>query len=241
MIEQPTPDEIREEREKTPLSVSVLTNLADLETLKNNLLLEQEKSVEHEKTSLTDTLTGLPNRASLFQGAQKMIDEYNRHILDKKYAHHTDIESNANKEEFAILFLDIDYFKSVNDTYGHDAGDEVLKVAAKILLEKFPRKTDIVARYGGEEFVVVLKETHIQEVLEKLSLGRENHAPGISFPVMINGEEIIKNFSGGLVSFLPRNIDDFKDAITRADTKLYESKKSGRNCISTETATELRR
>ena len=233
MIEQPTPGEISNEREKIPLNLSTLTNVNDIKKLESDLLLERQKSVEHEQTSLTDTLTGLPNRAALFQEAQKMIDEYNRHALDKKYAHQINTTGN-NLDEYAVLFLDIDHFKIVNDTYGHDAGDDVLRVASKVLKEKFPRKTDIIARYGGEEFIVILKETHIQEILEKLASERENHAPGISFPVTINGVQIIKNFSGGLVSFLPKNMDDFKEAITRADSQLYESKNSGRNCISVE-------
>lgn len=197
-------------------------------TLENNeehvLKLEEELSLakialeKAEKSALTDPLTGLVNRRGFFRAADKLIAEFNR-------------DSHEKKNEYAIMMLDIDHFKKINDTYGHDVGDIVLKKAAEVLLSIF-RGTDTVARYGGEEFCILIENTNIEEIKNRLKEGRQDSNPGISFSIEINNETIFVNFSGGIVPLIPKDINDILQATAHADTLLYLAKnEGGRNCI----------
>ena len=98
-----------------------------------------------ETLALTDELTSLPNRRALFNYSQVEFAKFKR-----------------NKVNFSVLMIDLDYFKKVNDTYGHDAGDKVLIDMANVLLEQM-REYELVARAGGEEFVAVILDTNPQE------------------------------------------------------------------------------
>jgi diguanylate cyclase (GGDEF)-like protein len=127
--------------------------------------------------------------------------------------------------EYAVSFFDIDFFKKVNDTYGHDAGDIVLKTFAQ-LLKKSLRKTDIIARYGGEEFIVlsiIKDEAHLPLFLSRLKkIVNENK--------FIYKEHKLKvTFSSGVV--IRSKYDSFEDAIKKSDDLLYEAKRNGRNQI----------
>jgi diguanylate cyclase (GGDEF)-like protein len=167
----------------------------------------QKQNVELQEMAYIDPLTGTMNR--------RKFDELSQIELER---------SNRYKSELSFLMLDIDHFKKINDTYGHDAGDEVLKHFSSICLS-MARNLDIVARIGGEEFVVMLRETDSDGALifaerfrEKISNSVVNH----------DGKSIKYTLSIG-ISSRQDNDKDAKAILQRADKALYGAKNSGRN------------
>jgi len=175
--------------------------------------LEQELDVvnkELERQAYTDLLTQIPNRRYFF--------EYLRHLLVKQ-----------NGEDLAVFIMDLDNFKAINDTYGHDVGDNVLKHFTKTV-QACIRKQDILARFGGEEFVLAMPGCPLNVALEKGEMIRASVADS----ELDNGGEKIKyTISIGVspISPMDNNIDL---AIKRADNSLYKAKKSGKNQIVSE-------
>jgi diguanylate cyclase (GGDEF)-like protein/PAS domain S-box-containing protein len=165
------------------------------------ILMEQELT----KRATIDMLTDIYNR-----------DEANRHI---------DMALNQVKrygEQFGILMLDIDHFKQVNDEYGHDVGDEVLKTFSKIVSLHI-RKSDIFARWGGEEFVIIsphLDDGALEQFAEKLRVV----IGACEFPHVGT-----MNVSIGVTEFTPD--DTKKSLLKRVDEALYTSKAKGRDCV----------
>ena len=158
-----------------------------------------------EKFSVTDQLTQL----------------YNRHYLEKSFL--IEIErSKRYSTTLSLILLDIDYFKSVNDTYGHDVGDETLKIVAQIL-QKSIRKTDVVGRWGGEEFIIITPNTTISQaqiLAEKIRLAVESY----EFKTIKH-----TTISLGVSEYM---IDDTKERfVQKADIVLYQAKKNGRNKV----------
>ena len=173
-------------------------------------VLEVHRLMETLKEStLRDPMTGLNNRRFL----EEYVETLTAYVRRKQM-------------HVAILMLDLDHFKMVNDTYGHDAGDAVLKALANVI--KFSvRASDIVIRYGGEEFMVVLQETSISHALgvaEKIRASVEamqiNHA----------GVVLQKTISIGIADF-PGNSNTFWQAVKFADVALYHAKEAGRNRV----------
>ncbi|AYC29474.1 diguanylate cyclase [Paenisporosarcina cavernae] len=166
-------------------------------------LLEQIKEI-----SITDPLTSLYNR-------RKMMSEIEREQL----------EFPEKNEIFSLAILDLDYFKLINDEYGHLVGDEVLVSFSNLLIENV-RDEDIVARWGGEEFLVLFPKTLSKDavnVLERLqSLCSQNS-------IHAKGETISLSFSAGVCEY--NSCDMFHDLIKFADHALYEAKNDGRNSI----------
>ena len=165
-----------------------------------------EEKVRHQ--ALHDTLTGLPNRLLLEDRIQQAIAIAGR-----------------NQEKSAILFLDLDRFKLINDSFGHHAGDEVLKVAAKRLKESV-RFEDTVARFGGDEFVVVLSGITSREEIETII---KKIITSFEAPIYLGRDpkEIYVNTSIG-VALYPENGKDEQELIKNADAALYHAKESGR-------------
>jgi diguanylate cyclase (GGDEF)-like protein len=128
----------------------------------------------------------------------------------------------------SLLMLDIDHFKKFNDTWGHQAGDHVLKEVARVVRDQC-RKTDIVARYGGEELSVILPGTDAKGALLLAERIREEVATMRS---QFEGHELSVTLSIG-ISSLNQNIQDKEQLIKLADEALYRSKESGRNCVTT--------
>ncbi len=178
--------------------------------LENEHLLE-EKTRDLEIASRTDVLTGL----------------YNRRFFDELFELEWGL-SCRRKTPLTLLICDIDHFKKVNDTYGHQAGDEYLKLISRYLQEVFKRETDVVARYGGEEFVVLLADRdaeHTRELAQRL--GKKIEGAVLEY----NGDTIQTTISQGLTSCIPEP-DMNRDALlTRADNAMYEAKNAGRNKI----------
>ena len=169
-------------------------------------LIEIRKS--HEKDVLTDQLTGIANRRAY---------EYE---LKRCYA-----QWNRTQEPLSLVLLDIDYFKSFNDRYGHQAGDAVLKAVAEGL-QKTVRTVDLVARYGGEEFAVVLPGADV-EVAKEVAERIRSFVEASRFPY--NGLKLRLTVSIGLAQLMSGEaLDDF---VQRSDAALYCSKELGRNCV----------
>jgi len=166
-----------------------------------------EKKKNHEKNEYLanyDYLTGLPNRLNLMTIMEKTIN-------DKEI------------KAMAILFLDLDQFKPVNDDYGHQMGDDLLVAVAK-RLRSCVRDSDFVARLGGDEFIIVLKEPNASEVAsEKVA---EKIISAISSPFNISNRKININTSIGIALY-PRDGGDADTLITLADNAMYKSKEAG--------------
>jgi diguanylate cyclase (GGDEF)-like protein len=124
--------------------------------------------------------------------------------------------------------LDIDHFKSINDTYGHQQGDNVLQELSKIM-KKNMRDIDVVARYGGEEFAIILPETDLEGACiaaERLRKDIEDNTL-----LQIKGKKIPVTISIGIATHPDHKIKDTNDIIRKADIALYNAKNSGRNQI----------
>jgi two-component system cell cycle response regulator len=166
---------------------------------------EKELSELLLKQSIEDTLTGI----------------YNRRYLEDKLERHVNLAKRYERPLSVIMF-DIDFFKHINDTFGHDVGDKVLIATAKAVSENI-RDTDIFARYGGEEFVIIAPETTKEDaktLAEKLRVSIEN----LHFE-----EEIHVTCSFGVASL--EKPDTKETLLKRVDDALYEAKRTGRNKV----------
>lgn len=176
------------------------------------LMQDLQRDLEQvRKEAMTDGLTGLSNRKA-FDAAIARVTE----------------EADASNTPFTLLMVDIDHFKTFNDNFGHQIGDQVLRLVARTLIEGVKGK-DIAARYGGEEFVIILPET-------TLSAGV---AVGNSLRKAVATKDVINRSSGeklgritmsvGVAEFTPG--EKIADLIERADAALYTAKHNGRNQV----------
>ena len=139
-------------------------------------------------------------------------------------------ESARYERPLSLAIVDLDFFKKVNDTYGHAIGDEVLKTISKIFQQSI-RTTDLAARYGGEEFALMLPETHIGDAVNFAEKIR-----GIieSAPIETQGGTFSVTVSIGVATVPHPRIHSPKELIVAADKALYRAKKNGRNQVQTE-------
>lgn len=165
------------------------------------------QQVEH--LAFHDTLTDLPNRAFLSHLITQTLKLSGRH-----------------SESFALLFLDLDRFKLINDTLGHDAGDHLLQEAARRLTSSV-RESDIVARLGGDEFVILLSKVSRQDQIEPIA---KNILSCIREPFMLAGHECHVSVSIG-VALYPINGFDEQTLMKSADMAMYQAKQLGKNNI----------
>jgi diguanylate cyclase (GGDEF)-like protein len=175
--------------------------------VQNNVELTQLKS-NFEKLSQVDALTGVLNRRFFMETAVIQLDR-----------------SERLKSGSALLMMDLDFFKKVNDTYGHLAGDKVLQVTAAII-KGVLRPYDILGRYGGEEFVVFASDTgeeNAKKLAERIRLAVAKE------PIIFEKAEISATISIGVTALNPSST--LNRAINYADQALYEAKNSGRNKV----------
>jgi diguanylate cyclase (GGDEF)-like protein len=159
----------------------------------------------------TDTLTALANRRNVLQQAQREIERAER-----------------TKRPLAFMMFDIDYFKKVNDTYGHSAGDVVLRILADISRRTF-RRIDTVGRIGGEEFLVVLPESDMESATAAAERFRSSIA---AHKFSVGGADIGITVSIGMVvSCDTINVISVEDVLRAADNALYAAKNGGRNRV----------
>ena len=186
---------VRNEKGEITDFLAYLTDITDL----------KEKEAKLEKIAKTDTLTQVYNRV--------YIDEV---LLNQYYRYY------RNHEECSVIMIDIDYFKKINDEYGHLVGDKVLIEFANVLQHSI-RLGDVLGRWGGEEFLLILPHTKIEDayiLAQKVHDVIQKH----QFPVV---GKITASF--GIASF--RYKATVEDVVDEADKALYEAKKAGRNCI----------
>lgn len=183
------------------------------ELTKSSSIMEQmQRDLEIiRREALTDGLTNLGNR--------KAFDAEIKRVLD---------EISAQKSTFSLLMMDIDYFKTFNDSYGHQVGDQVLRLVAKTLTDGIKGR-DIACRYGGEEFAIILPDTGLQPAV----------AVGNSLRKAVATKDVINRATGermaritisiGVAEFSPG--EKITELIERADSALYAAKHNGRNQV----------
>ncbi|WP_297426829.1 sensor domain-containing diguanylate cyclase [Clostridium sp.] len=182
-----------------------------LRSIANQIAIAIENSIlykELEKINQRDSLLGIYNRKYFYERIEKN-------------------EINKENDKFAIVMIDIDDFKKINDTYGHQFGDKILINTANIVRNGID-EDDILARYGGEEFILYIpnfeSEESVYNKIEAIRKTLENSK------VSFNGEQKSVTASFG-ISFFPLNGTDLNDLINKADELLYRAKKSGKNRV----------
>jgi two-component system cell cycle response regulator len=160
--------------------------------------------------ALTDPLTGLPNRRAIEDWAARQLSGAARHGFS-----------------FWVALADLDHFKTVNDTHGHEAGDTVLKTFSQILKAR-SRRSDICGRIGGEEFLLVLTHATREDAKRVIERVRaELEATKFNF----NGKSLTVTVSFGLAGFTGAQAPDFNRIVAQADLALYSAKRLGRNRV----------
>ncbi len=195
--------------------------LAQELTAANAALLDQreqlnQRSMQLEHDSQTDALTAIYNRRYLFSEGVRLYERWRR-----------------DGTSIALLMIDVDHFKHVNDKYGHQIGDEVLTEIARILKQQC-RPYDLVARYGGEEFVVMLEASSPGS---GVSTAQRIRQAIIGSPFLLGKRELHVTVSIGVVEGC--SLGNFDSTIRKADDALYQAKEAGRNRIVTHVESEL--
>lgn len=189
------------------------TNISLEEKVKERTKKLQEANKRLNALSTTDELTQLSNRRYYETYFQKTWE------LAKR-----------KRVKISLIMCDIDYFKKVNDSYGHQVGDEVLKAVSKALGESLKRKSDFVARYGGEEFIIVMYEADFQDARVLSQRIQENLKKGQN--IVFQGKQINPvTMSFGISCITPSRDDNSEILLKNADDALYQAKDNGRNCI----------
>lgn len=196
------------ENETQSLSVHMQNDKKTIQTLQNRINRLEGALIEAKKESKEDFLTHVASKRALMEQLQRADEAYIRYKID-----------------YCICFLDIDHFKTINDTYGHEAGDIILSTLGKIL-NKYVRRVDFVGRYGGEEFMVILPNTQLENAVlfsNKIKKIIEN------FKFIYKKERINVTISGGVAQ--REQCANMDECIQIADQQLYVSKNNGRNQI----------
>ena len=195
------------------------------DTILHERIAELEAHIkELERDLIHDHLTGLKTRAFFEEETKVYIDAIRSASKHKR-------REQFGFSHLSILFIDIDYFKKINDTFGHAVGDEVLKTVATAI-QTSVREGDTVARWGGEEMVVALLGANETDACEKAERIRRAVLE-LSFPEQ---KGLTVTVSIG-VATAEQNLS-FEDIVHRADTALYAAKESGRNIVTTYSASK---
>tara|TARA_Y100001956_G_scaffold1729_1_gene1998 strand:- start:740 stop:1861 length:1122 start_codon:yes stop_codon:yes gene_type:complete len=226
-------NEEKQQDSSTEPLLKALNGLFDQVSERNKELLELNQCLEDkvaqrtkelsdankqlEELSLTDSLTKLPNR---------------RCAIRKLKAYWQ--ESISNDEPLVCIMIDADYFKQVNDTAGHDAGDRLLIELAQTLADSF-RSDDLVCRLGGDEFFVICPNTDLEGGLHIAELTREK----VNQMLVPAGESVWRGSISVGVGSRTGTMKDFNDLIKAADNAVYTAKARGRNCVASSQLSDL--
>jgi len=204
-------------------SIRQLTELSQMIYERNRIMAEREVLLKKERKltadlnsmneslrilATMDSLTGVFNRRTILESLEKELRRSQRY-----------------GKVFSMIIMDIDFFKNVNDTYGHQTGDKVLRSVCDNIKANI-RVNDVIGRYGGEEFLIIMPETdtdHAAIAAEKLRLAIGSN------PLSEENTRVKVTASFGVSSY--RQNDDTKMIIARVDKALYESKQNGRNRV----------
>lgn len=186
---------------------------ASFNKMAEDLQHSMARLVESNRLSITDALTGTYNRRFFDETLNKQIALAKRH-----------------KGLLAVFFIDVDYFKNLNDTYGHAMGDKVLQHVSRILKDSI-RVSDILCRHGGDEFVTIMPTIGITDAVEKAEKIRYR-MESMSFNGTVAGNPLRLTISIGVASF-PEHGADYDTLVRAADSALYKAKKRGRNRVET--------
>jgi diguanylate cyclase (GGDEF)-like protein len=203
----------------TVLSAAVIVLMLQLES---ELRRRQAAETALEELATTDELTGLANRRKF---DDVLVFEWRR--------------AERENTPFSLLMLDADFFKAYNDTYGHQAGDEVLRGIADCIRAGVKRPADLAARYGGEEFAVLLPATDQQGAFH-IAEAIRSHVFSLGLPHEKSLYGVV-TASIGVACMYPRQTEDPAKLLRAADDALYLAKASGRNCVAPPQQTKLRR
>lgn len=195
--------------------------LEDELTKSTEVMKELKRNLEIvRREAYTDSLTGIANRKAFETEIIRIAQE-----------------SDEAEKVFSLLLMDIDHFKSFNDNFGHQVGDQVLKLVSKTLIDGVKGR-DLASRYGGEEFAIILPETGMKEAIGLAEQLRR----AVETKEVINrntGESMGRiTISGGVAEY--KKGEDLEDLISRADYALYTAKHNGRNQIASSTKTTMK-
>ena len=201
----------KEDKREQELSSEFEALKARISQMESETVVLNNKLSAERKQSRTDALTGVGNRLAY---EQRLVDVYQ---LWK-----------SGDVDLSLIVCDIDHFKQLNDTHGHQAGDQALQSMAAILRQNV-RSTDLLARYGGEEFVVLVISNQIRDenIAEKVAENLRLAVERAKFSY--EGEELSVTISCGYAKFCKG--DGIEEPFARADKALYQAKKAGRNCV----------
>lgn len=163
----------------------------------------------HRRLALTDTLTGLDNRRRLEETVQRY---------------------KSQQTDFSIMIIDVDHFKQVNDTYGHDRGDHILRQISALLTSYCP-PTCVLGRFGGEEFMMLLPEHSLPETRRLAEQICEASAKRTYELSSTEPLQVTLSIGVSRQTHQPSETHNFLQTIQQADAALYQAKKSGRNCV----------
>ena len=186
-----------------PQAVTFVIDISEKKHLENDLI---SKNTLLEKRASEDGLTGLLNRQTIFERLELALQRCQRY-----------------REPLAVMMLDVDFFKQINDTYGHEAGDQVLRQVAATVRESI-RSVDVAGRYGGEEFFVLLPNIDNSGALAAAERLRQQIAA-----LKLPQPELEVTVSIGVASYVEG--DDMQFLVNRADLAMYKSKRDGRNRV----------
>lgn len=193
---------IKETDERVVIKSELADTKTDLAEVREDLRESQANERNARETALKDSLTGIPNRASFEQALEQGLAQARRHDW-----------------RLAVLFIDIDKFKSINDTYGHDQGDNVLRMVANHL-QSSVREEDTACRWGGDEFVCLLLE--VKQEADVISLA-EKLVSQIAEPCEFNGTVLSVKTSIGIAIY-PEDGETTESLFKNADTAMFKAK-----------------
>lgn len=198
---------LRGERDHAPMAVWVAFDITDHKRLAE---LQEEQKRKLKELASTDALTGFLNRRSLYEAAQLEVRRVQEQLT----------------RGLSLCLIDIDHFKAINDTYGHQTGDKVLSFFARTV-QRSIRTNDIAARIGGEEFVILFPDCDLLKAVEAAERIRSE----VERTVYLHEKSALSYTVSIGVAKLSDGEIDIQKALSRADTAMYAAKGSGRNCV----------